>query len=66
MIRAVLSGILIMLCFSASARAQQNDGIEPVYLQVMAGAAQPELMGYADPELWAKRDEHLRRKGLTA
>ena len=29
MILAALSGILIMLCFSASARAQQNEGIEP-------------------------------------
>lgn len=38
----------------------RNDGVEPVYLQVMAGKAQPELMGYADAELFANRDSHLR------
>ena len=53
-------------CPAGVIHGYQNDGIEPVYLQVMAGAAQPELMGYADPELWAKRDEHLRREGITA
>jgi len=29
MIRAAASGVLIALCFSVSARAQQNEGIEP-------------------------------------
>ncbi len=38
----------------------RNDGVEPVYLQVMAGKAQPEFMGYADPTLFANRDAHTR------
>ena len=39
----------------------RNDTVEPVYVQVMAGKAQPELMGYADPTLFANRDAHTRR-----
>jgi hypothetical protein len=38
----------------------RNDSVEPVYLQVMAGKAKPELMGYADPTLFANRDAHTR------
>jgi len=38
----------------------RNDSVEPVYLQVMAGKAQPEFMGYADPTLFASRDAHTR------
>ena len=38
----------------------QNVGLEPAYLQVMLGRAKPELMTYADQELQARRDEHLR------
>jgi len=37
-----------------------NDTVEPVYLQVMAGKAQPEFMGYADQALFDKRDAHVR------
>lgn len=37
-----------------------NDSLEPVYFQVMLGRGNPELMGYADPELRAKRDAHLK------
>ena len=47
-------------CPAGVIHGYQNDGLEPAYLQVMAGAAQPELMGYADPELWAKRDIHVK------
>ena len=47
-------------CPAGVIHGYQNDGVEPVYLQVMAGAAQPELMGYADSGLWARRDEHLK------
>lgn len=47
-------------CPAGVIHGYQNDGLEPVYLQVMAGAARPDLMGYADPELYAKRDEHLK------
>lgn len=37
----------------------QNVGLEPAYLQVMLGKAQPGLMAYADSELQQRRDEHL-------
>ncbi len=37
-----------------------NEGLEPVYFQVMLGTARPDLMGYADPELLNQRDAHLR------
>jgi mannose-6-phosphate isomerase-like protein (cupin superfamily) len=36
-----------------------NDSLEPVYFQVMLGRAKPETMGYANDELFAKRDHHL-------
>src|SRR6266576_392931 len=37
----------------------ENVGLEPAYLQVMLGAAKPQLMGYVDEELAKRRDEHL-------
>ena len=37
----------------------ENVGLEPAYLQVMLGKAQPALMSYADSELQRRRDEHL-------
>jgi mannose-6-phosphate isomerase-like protein (cupin superfamily) len=36
-----------------------NDGLEPVYLQVMLGKARPDTMGYADEALYARRNDHL-------
>jgi len=36
-----------------------NDSLEPVYFQVMLGTARPDLMGYTDPELFARRGAHL-------
>ena len=36
-----------------------NDSLEPVYFQVMLGRARPETMGYADDELYTRRDAHL-------
>ena len=36
-----------------------NDSLEPVYFQVMLGRAQPETMGYADDDLYARRADHL-------
>src|SRR5581483_611676 len=36
-----------------------NDSLEPVYFQVMLGRAKPETMGYADEELYRRRDHHL-------
>lgn len=37
-----------------------NDSLEPVYFQVMLGRAKPETMGYADDDLYRRRDHHLR------
>ena len=37
-----------------------NDSAEPVYFQVMLGKSRPETMGYADDELYQRRDAHLR------
>jgi oxalate decarboxylase/phosphoglucose isomerase-like protein (cupin superfamily) len=37
-----------------------NDSLEPVYFQVMLGRAKPEAMGYADEELYNRREDHLR------
>ena len=30
-----------------------------VYLNVMVGKGKPDLMGYADPELFKRRAEHI-------
>ncbi|HVC50900.1 MAG TPA: cupin domain-containing protein [Stellaceae bacterium] len=37
----------------------QNDSLEPVYFQVMLGRGRPETMGYADDELFRRREAHL-------
>ena len=37
-----------------------NDSLEPVYFQVMLGRARPETMGYADEQLYQRRDAHLK------
>ena len=37
-----------------------NESLEPVYFQVMIGKARPELMGYADQQLYHQRDAHLK------
>jgi mannose-6-phosphate isomerase-like protein (cupin superfamily) len=37
-----------------------NDSLEPVYFQVMLGKSRPQTMGYADEELYARRDAHLK------
>jgi mannose-6-phosphate isomerase-like protein (cupin superfamily) len=37
----------------------ENVGLEPAYLQVMLGKAQPALMSYADAELQRQRNAHL-------
>ncbi len=39
----------------------QNDSLEPVYFQVMLGHGRPEAMGYADDELFRRREAHLGR-----
>ena len=40
-----------------------NEGLEPVYFQVMLGKGRPELMTYADATLDQQRDAHLRPAG---
>ena len=42
-----------------------NEGLEPVYFQVMLGKAQPETMGYADEQLYQRRSAHLRADGQS-
>ena len=37
----------------------QNDTKEPVYMQVMLGRGRPEAMGYADDDLYRRREAHL-------
>jgi mannose-6-phosphate isomerase-like protein (cupin superfamily) len=38
----------------------QNESLEPVYFQVMLGTAKPDTMGYADDDLYKRRDAHLK------
>jgi oxalate decarboxylase/phosphoglucose isomerase-like protein (cupin superfamily) len=40
-----------------------NDSLGPVYFQVMLGRAKPEAMGYADEELYSRREDHLHTAG---
>ncbi len=50
-------------CASAPAgvmHGYHNVGCEPAYMQVMLGKARPDLMGYADENLQARRDAHLK------
>lgn len=37
----------------------QNQSLEPVYFQVMLGRGRPEAMGYANDELYQRREAHL-------
>ena len=36
-----------------------NKSLEPVWFQVMLGCGEPEAMGYADEELYQRREAHL-------
>ena len=36
-----------------------NKSLEPVWFQVMLGRGEPEAMGYADADLYQRRDAHL-------
>ena len=47
-------------CPAGVIHGYENQGLEPVYFQVMLGRGIPELMGYTDPSLLADRDIHLR------
>ncbi|MFT5182767.1 MAG: oxalate decarboxylase/phosphoglucose isomerase-like protein (cupin superfamily) [Alphaproteobacteria bacterium] len=37
-----------------------NKSLEPVWFQVMLGRGEPEAMGYADEDLYQRREAHLR------
>ncbi len=47
-------------CPAGVIHGYQNDGLEPVYMQVMLGRGKPETMGYADEDLYKRRDAHLK------
>jgi quercetin dioxygenase-like cupin family protein len=36
-----------------------NNSLEPVWFQVMLGRGKPEAMGYADEDLYSRREDHL-------
>ena len=46
-------------CPAGVVHGYDNDSLEPVYFQVMLGRGVPETMGYADQELYERRDAHL-------
>lgn len=47
-------------CPAGVIHGYENRSLEPVYFQVMHGRSKPQTMGYADDELFAKRDAHLK------
>jgi oxalate decarboxylase/phosphoglucose isomerase-like protein (cupin superfamily) len=47
-------------CPAGVIHGYQNDSLEPVYFQVMLGRGRPETMGYADDDLYKRRDAHLK------
>jgi len=57
---AVLGPWDCVSCPATVIHGYENVGLEPAYLQVMLGKARPDLMRYADHDLQARRDEHLR------
>ena len=46
-------------CPAGVIHGYDNDSLEPVYFQVMLGRGKPETMGYADQDLYERRDAHL-------
>ena len=48
-------------CPAGVIHGYDNHSLEPVYFQVMLGRGRPEAMGYADDELFQRRDAHLSR-----
>ena len=47
-------------CPAGVIHGYQNDLLEPVYFQVMLGRGKPETMGYADEDLFKRKDAHLK------
>jgi mannose-6-phosphate isomerase-like protein (cupin superfamily) len=49
-------------CPAGVIHGYHNNTLEPAYIQVMLGKGRnTEFMGYADPELYKRRDEHVRK-----
>ena len=46
-------------CPAGVIHGYDNESLEPVYFQVMVGRGKPDTMGYADQELFERRDAHL-------
>ena len=53
-------------CPAGVIHGYQNDSLGPVYFQVMLGRGKPETMGYADDDLYKRRDAHLARCDASA
>jgi mannose-6-phosphate isomerase-like protein (cupin superfamily) len=47
-------------CPAGVIHGYDNNSLEPVYFQVMLGRGKPEAMGYADDELYKRREQHLK------
>lgn len=47
-------------CPAGVIHGYHNNGVEPVFMQVMVGKPNPEFMGFADAKLFAERDRHTR------
>ena len=48
-------------CPAGVIHGYQNDGVQPVFLQVMVGQTKPEPMGYTDPKLYARQHTQQTR-----
>ena len=48
-------------CPAGVIHGYQNNTVDPVYMIVNAGKANVEFMGFADPDLYKRRDEHVRK-----
>lgn len=49
-------------CPAGVIHGYQNNGVEPVFLQVMVGQREPEPMGYTDPELYTQQNPRHTRE----
>lgn len=47
-------------CPAGVIHGYENDSVDGAYFQVMLGKGKPDLMGYKDPALFARRDGHLK------
>ena len=47
-------------CPAGVIHGYQNDSLGPVYFQVMLGRGRPDTMGYADDQLYQRKDAHLK------